>query len=252
MTDPTGLWGAMACSIGIGMAIGGLSVWALGGTPKEIMMGVLAGGLIGAGVGMSLLLGGTAFAASWKEIIIISIPLLIGSGIVGKYLYNETQIGREPTPAEQTRINHAIALIESKGGAYKKIADGLNFTDIKIGDLLEVVGWGRQPQISWDKIILTDTLVKDEFELSFLASTLVHEYIHSCTIPGLKALPRGEMWAYSAQSDFLKKCGVYGDIDTIIDKYPTVYDDLIRELGEKFIRYRVFDPAIYSITKNNP
>jgi hypothetical protein len=246
MVDPTGLWGAMAISIGIGMAIGGFTAWTMGGGTQEILFGAAAGGCVGFLVGLSYLSGLPLFSLGWKECIAygtLILPLLI---YATKELYAETQIGKEPTAAEKSRINEAIILIESKGGDYIKIAENLKKMTFSIDDVTIVKGWARQPQLSFSKIILTDTVTNPGlYDIEFLASTIIHEYTHACTILGFKATPRGEMWAWSAQSEFLKVCGVYGSVKNILDKYPNTNDEIVSEMADNFLKYHVHDRAIW-------
>jgi hypothetical protein len=93
---------------------------------------------------------------------------------------------------------------------------------------------GYQPQ-STTNIHLNESLL--DFDDVFVASTIIHEYVHSYSGFILKGTSRGEVWAYDMQSQFLKSRGIIGTAQEIFNNSSFVTIGYLEDLANSQQRF---------------
>jgi hypothetical protein len=253
--DPTGeSFASMACAIGIGATIGatvaGGTAWLLGYSTKVVVGVAIAGAVIGATGGayfLAPLLPATW--AGWVPVfahIVRGIdPFVLGNAksnlfgiglliaIFGYILPTiEEQGSVEPNNDQKEAINRAIKLIEETP-SHSYLAEGIKKRKFYVyPDTGTTMGY--QPQ-STTNIHLNESLL--DFDDIFVASTIIHEYVHSYSGFILKGTSRGEVWAYDMQSQFLKSRGIIGTAQEIFNNSSFVTIGYLEDLAKSQQRF---------------
>jgi hypothetical protein len=111
--------------------------------------------------------------------------------------------------------------------------------------MTKIDAYGKQPILSSDIYLGNGLLSINSFpEDVFIASVIIHEYFHSRAFFLLSGTPRGEKWAYQAQSDFLRANGIEGPLSQILKDHPGTHKNFLKLQAEMFKYYNIENPAI--------
>jgi hypothetical protein len=247
-----------------GGILGGLGAWTAGYGWKGVLLGSALGAITGATLTYGVAYGGPWLATQLARFLPQSIagyaifkpvPLwqAAGGGVAALIILgygwrrqyeNEKTWGTQPDPLQMAKIQGAVDLILADQsselvGHRQMLRSGE--MEFKVWDSEH---WGQNPHFASSIVLLRERFVEmcDE---KLLAGTIVHEISHSFQLPLWKGTPRGEIWAYTYQSEFMKRIGVSGSLSSL----STVYDLQIEEtyLGDTQYAleyYGVDDPAI--------
>jgi len=229
----------MGISIGIGASLGGLvgggTAWVMGYSTKVIVAATFGGAVIGAILGAYIL---PAYIATMPTSFggLFTAGQSVLNGLVkwysSKFWANslggigiiallgllfpalEERGALNPSSDQLEKINAAIQFIEKQPG-YKVLADAIKTRNFYVYPE-QGYSVGYQPHTTTN-IHLGEGLL--DFDVEFLASTIIHEYVHSISLPVFKGTARGEIWAYEKQAEFLKTIGIYGYVNELNSVY---------------------------------
>jgi hypothetical protein len=251
----------MAISIGVGALAGGLTVggitWAMGFSTKVIVLASIGGAIAGSFAGFYLLAPAIATLPTtivgWQALTTATItgigkwymlhPYMNTGGLLGIYaLLNyvfpalEERGSNAPDAYQTGKIHDAIDFIATKPG-WEELARSIRERKFYVYADSEY-SQAYQPHFTTN-IHLSEGLI--DFDKEILASTIIHEYVHSITSPILKGMGRGEIWAYDLQSQFLKTFGISGDSYVWYQKFQNTNWTYFSDLSKAQKRYLLDD-----------
>jgi RHS repeat-associated protein len=148
--------------------------------------------------------------------------------------------GRLPTAAELATINSAIALVD--GNTDVSIANKAKLISKEVIDFDEG-SWAKTRPFASYEILLTDELL-GFVDVEFIASTIIHETLHTFQAPIYSSSFWGEKAAYQLQSDFLKRIGISGTREEIQIRFPRTRPGYLKDLAQDFEKHGIHEPAI--------
>jgi hypothetical protein len=172
-------------------------------------------------------------------------------GIFGAAWLYEKSLGSQPDPTQEAKIQNAVNIILADvtpelESHRQKLRNGE--MEFKVWtDPGEDGSWGWNPHFASSTVMLDRRFVElcDE---KLIAATIVHEVSHSSQLPIWKALPRGEIWAFTDQSDFMKGIGVTGSLSALFTVFGqgglNIERTYLRDTMYGFEHYGIDDPAI--------